>query len=507
MKKYWILCLLCIFCMGYASAEGTDAALEIEITANPYEIVEPQEITLSFTLKNTTESIAENVCLAAFDGVSYEPLGQIAAGETLSITRTHAVTQDELNAGGIAYIISHDDVFGNSEKVNYTVTTDIAKADPLPDVEFTRHISDDIAEVGDSVTIAYRVRNTGNVALHTLCVRDPLGDFIGRADVLGAGETKVFLSHIMPTEDCVSVPEFSYTIPMLNADACLLSLDAHKIHVEAQDISAAFTLTQYDDTAQLSLTLSCVGGGDWFDIAVYDDIRGERIADHLTLDGSLGVKTITKTEVLRGDTDFRWRITARDTVGKPVELRTETLSAHYAPSHSPTRVSLIPQSERIEIGRAGRVRIGFSVVNSGDTAHDVVLSEATLGDLYTFAVVPSGEPTCRDMFFDISEDTVLQFSVRTGDSDISEPVSVDVAIVRGAPNPEEPLRGDGIFFGMSEKLRDMSVYVIMLAAACAVLVVLTIILLVQRGRQRTERKIRRRLRDASDAAQDSKPEA
>ena len=73
--------------------------LEILVSAKPDELVEPGDVTLSFTIVNASQLDAQSVYLSSSDGLLSEPLGQIAAGDTQVFTRTHSVTQAELDAG------------------------------------------------------------------------------------------------------------------------------------------------------------------------------------------------------------------------------------------------------------------------------------------------------------------------------------------------------------------------------------------------------------------------
>ena len=127
--------------------------LEIQVSAKPDELVEPGDVTLSFTIANASGFDAQGVYLSSADGLLSEPLGQIAAGESQVFTRTHSVTQAELDAGEISYTISHDDPLDPERKVNYSVHASIRQSDRQPQVEFTRQFSSRVFESGDTVTV------------------------------------------------------------------------------------------------------------------------------------------------------------------------------------------------------------------------------------------------------------------------------------------------------------------------------------------------------------------
>ena len=136
--------------IGCATAEDENRhILDISLVVNPTEMVEPQEVSLTFTITNNSSASAENVYISSFDGLLSEPIGLIAPGETQTVVRTHSVTQDELSEGAIAYIVTHDDPLGDTAKVNYTVRTAILRSEPQPSVEFTRRLSSEIVSPGD----------------------------------------------------------------------------------------------------------------------------------------------------------------------------------------------------------------------------------------------------------------------------------------------------------------------------------------------------------------------
>ena len=123
------------FAMPVAQAEENLQLLRISLLAQPDSLVEPGEVTLILGIENTSDVLAENVYLSSSDGLLSEPVGQIEAGQTISLNRPHSVSQAELDAGAITYIISHDDPNEAGHKVNYTVQTPIEQSELNPEVE------------------------------------------------------------------------------------------------------------------------------------------------------------------------------------------------------------------------------------------------------------------------------------------------------------------------------------------------------------------------------------
>ena len=89
--------------------------LEISFNSRPDEMVTAGEVTLGFTIANTSEYDAQNVYLSSADGLHSESIGQIAAMDTLTFNRAYTVSEAELDSGEISFIVSHDAVNGSGQ--------------------------------------------------------------------------------------------------------------------------------------------------------------------------------------------------------------------------------------------------------------------------------------------------------------------------------------------------------------------------------------------------------
>jgi hypothetical protein len=84
-----------------------------------------------------------------------------------------------------------------------------------------------------------------------------------------------------------------------------------------------FTL---DSTADAVLILTNNGNVDYTGVTVLDDVYGGVIADALTLPSGGAPVEVSHTYPLRGEGDYRWRVTGLSGAGEAVDLRTETLT-------------------------------------------------------------------------------------------------------------------------------------------------------------------------------------
>lgn len=266
-----------------ARAEEAGAPLRIEAEARPESLLEPGGVTLSFTIENVSQGDVRNVYLASADGLVFEQVGQIAPGETRSFTREHSVTEQELAAEEIVYTVTHDAPDDPNVKVNYSVRARIARSQTRPEVEFTRQLSSRSVAAGSAVIVTYRLRNTGNVALSELQVRDRLGSYTGRVDALGVGESRTLINRAVVSEAATSSASLSYRAEGV-PDALTKQLEDVAVGIAEAKLEFDFTAdySAFSRTsANVVLTLRNAGNVDYRDLCVTDALYGGVVADEL----------------------------------------------------------------------------------------------------------------------------------------------------------------------------------------------------------------------------------
>ena len=512
IQRKWLLRLLCALCilsacslaeitpgfaMPSARAEGEDRnLLEISIQAKPSELVAPGDVMLSFTIENTSSMDAQNVYLSSADGLLSEPVGQLAAGQQQSFNRQHTVTQEELDDGKVSYIISHDDPFDPDGKVNYTAHAEIRRSDVLPQVEFTRRFSSlRVAENGQ-LTITYHIRNTGNVTLTNLRVQDSLGDYTGGIDRLEAGESRSLISRAVITEDTQSVAVLDYSAEGVEDVLFTQPLDAQEITIahtawsaELSALQAAFS----DDTVQALLTLSNTGSADIRDIVISDEHYGGVIADNLTLSAGERIE-LTHSYPLRGEMQFRWKISGVSETGAAVILYAESQSIAADPGEGQL-LRLEASTDTPRIRKGGSVDVTVRIDNPGGVdVQDVSLSEAALGDLRCFAVIPAGDGVERTFTLDVRQDTEYAFAIsyvdENGESQEISAAPLEIIIASDGVLPAGAKNSFIEFTGNSIKIGGSSIFAALLISGLVVLLVLIVLLLVASRRARIQKQLR-----------------
>ena len=472
--------------------------LEIQLSAKPDELVEPGDVTLSFTIENASDRDAQNVYLSSSDGLLSEPIGQISAGDSQIFTRSHSVSQAELDAGEITYIISHDDPTDPERKVNYTVHASIHQSDRQPQVEFTRQFSSSCFEAGDTVTILYRVRNSGNVAVNALRMEDALGDFTGRVELLDVGESRTLVSRVTLSEDAVSAPTLSYVVDALDGQRFTQTLSEAALRLVQPRIRLRLSADYSpfsENTAEVVVLLENLGDADYLNLCITDDVYGGVIADEVQLPAGSEPVAISRSYPVRGDGSFRWRVSGMSATGSRIELVTNSVTLPEREIEVLSDVQLQATAATPRIRRSGVVTVQLRIENAGDAdVTDLILREESLGELRSFAIVPAGGAIDCAVELDVRESSAYRFHVAYTDADgwqggaDSEPVEIAIAPDGVLPEGAKPSFIE--FTGSSIKIGGSALFGVLMIAGCVTLVVLIVILAVASRRARIQRQLR-----------------
>ena len=490
----------CVFSALAEPAEDPLAeqrVLDISFFIKPGEMVAPGEASLTFTIANRSDFDIQNVYLSSSDGTLSEPIGQIGAGETQTLVRSHSVTQEELDAGAVTYVISHDPLIDGSEKITYTVSAPVAKGEAQPSVDFTRQISSSYVTQGNLVTITYCIRNTGNVALSNLRLRDSLGDFVGRLEVLDINESKTFTSRVTINEESASAPELEYTTP--DGETVTRSLDAATIHIAESALDATFSVgvsVFNSDIADAILTLSNAGNADYTNITVIDDVYGGVIADSISLPKGGNPVEVAYAYPIRGEALYRWRITGTSEAGEEVDFVTDTMSLETAAAEDAIAVAIDVVPRMTKINQPGWVTFDVEILNTGtNMAQDALLYEVTRGELRELAVLPTGEATSFPISLELSADAqfifCLNYTDENGHARTVSTAPIQISIAPDGETPELPASDSLDLDGNPVKMGGASSsFMILLVIFSALLLVLIIALFVTSRRVRRARRQR-----------------
>ena len=469
--------------------------LDINFSLNPGELVAPGDTTMTFIITNRSGYDVKNLYLSSADGQLSEPIGQIGPGETQTLSRPHAVTQEELDEGYVRYVITHDSPIHGGVKVTHELAAPVVKSDPRPEVDFTRQLSSEYVAPGGLLTITYRVTNSGNVPVTSVYVRDELGDFTGKLEKLDVGASRTFISRVTVNTGSQSEASLEYRVP--SGDTVTRKLDNAVIHMSSSALDVEFSVGRsvFDpDRADAVLILTNRGNDDYYDITVLDDVYGGVIADSVTLPRQSRPMEVGFTYPVRGEGEYRWRVTGVSQAGEALDVTTETLTLHDETMSRAIDIDMSVAALTPRINRAGRVTFDVAVANRGTvTARNLRIYEVSRGDVRKLAVLPTGEPCRFTVEYDVRESGQYIFCLDYTDAEgrartiSSEPIDVQITV--GGVTPEQ-LGGEPMNLeGDSVKLGTTSTFSILLGVASAAVVSMFIILLATSMRAR---QIRRR---------------
>lgn len=494
-----IICALALVLFGVpAFGEGPRGVdiLDINFSLNPGELVAPGSTTMTFIISNRSGYDVRNVYLSSADGLLSEPIGQIGAGETQTLTRPHEVTQEELDDGYVRYVITHDAVIPGGDKVTHELAVPVVKSDPRPEVDFTRQLSSQYVAPGGLLTLTYRVTNLGNVPVTAVYVRDELGDFTGKLEKLDVGASRTFISRVTVNTGTQSEASLEYRVP--SGDTVTRRLDNAVIQISSSALDVEFSVGRsvFDpDRADAVLILTNAGNDDYHDITVLDDVYGGVIADSITLPSGSQPMEVAFTYPVRGEGEYRWRVTGVSQAGEALDTVTDTLTLHDELLSREIDIDMSVSALTPRINRPGRVTFDVALANRGTvTARSLRFYEVSRGDVRRLAVLPTGEPSRFTVDYDVREDSTFIFCLDYTDADgrartiSSEPV--EVVISPAGLTPEQPVGESMKLEGGSVKLNTSSTFTILLAVASAALVSMFTILLVTALRARQDRRRR-----------------
>lgn len=475
-------------------AETVAPELEILVTAAPNEFIAPGEAQLSFELTNRSEALLESVCLTSADGQLSEPIGEIAPGASLTWNRTHALTDAELDSGTIEYLVT---CTAGGELFSYPATATVVKASAEPSVEFLRQVSSHSATDGNSITIVYKIRNTGNVPVAALSVTDSLCAFDVRLETLEAGASKTFIQHVQPDENTVSRPVLTYSAES-SADVYTTALDALSLHPAQGMLDATITAGRSmfsSDTAEVVLQLVNSGSLDYTDITVYDDVYGGVIEDSISVPAGGEPVEVARSYPIREDSDYRWRITGKTSAGDQIDFITNTASVYLDPAGTDALLTVKATTSMPKISRSGYVPVRIELTNIGSAmATHVQLREETIGEICEMAVVPTGDPTVYELRHEITQNASLVFSAvytdHYGQERIATAQPLEITIGHGGQTPETYGHSNQLFGGIATQIHNTPLFIAMLLGSCLVLFALIIALVVSSRRAHVRRKSR-----------------
>lgn len=476
-------------------AEAASPELEITVAASAENPSAFEEISLSFALTNRSGETLSSILLSAPNGETHALEETITPGETLSFTQVHTVTQAEWESGETTYRVL---CTAESGRYDYPVAIALNRAAALPEVELVRRVSGRMVS-GNTATLVYEVRNTGNVSVQGLTLSDTLGSFSETLDRLEVGQTHSFFNRVTLSGAAVSAPELTYSTAALPEDVFTVQLDALNVSIADEAVNLVLTAGRSmfaENTAEVVLRLTNVGNADYPNLTVYDELYGGVIADSVYLPAGEAVE-VAHSYPIRENEDYCWRVSGVSKAGGTLNQLTNTVTVPLENNEGTPTLTLEASAQMTKINRRGYVSFMLTFGNVGAaTAQHVELYEETQGRLTELAVVAPGEPTQVTQKLYVDSGTTFQFyavySDAQGHSHTVHAEPVEVSISAGGERPEsaDETSQNQLYAGQSMQMGSSSLFLWLLGGSCAVLLGLSVVLCVASIRARRERKQR-----------------
>lgn len=260
-------------------------------------------------------------------------------------------------------------------------------------LELQRSVSHESVSQGESVTLVYRVENTGNAELQNVEITDAVYGKIASLESLAAGEYRTFQVRLVIAQKCSSVPSVTWRC---DGKDYYQTLDAVDILPVENRLKIALTADR-DRAAK----------GDIVTLTVYLRNDGDTTLRDISLqDAALGDLGTLPMEIAPGETVSREfksratqaakhciRATALAFSGDVVTAQSNEVEIALTASseQSDLKISADLTDEEAPVGMAW---VKIVLDNRGDTAiEDVTVSESSLGAMRTLRSVVPGITT------------------------------------------------------------------------------------------------------------------
>ncbi|CAN0656221.1 large repetitive protein [Nitratireductor aquimarinus] len=410
--------------------------LEVIKTASVDRAVAGEDVTFSFSVKNTGVEAITNVrikedflersdgtALALTTGPTFvsnsgsSPEGSLQPGETATFKATYRLTQADVNGGKLSnQAVGAGNLPGGQEITAYSqATADGDQAPTIIDLPRTSAIdlvkkgayqdtnANQILDVGDRIIYSFEVENTGNVVLSDVTVTDPLGTVSGgplAALAPGDSDTTTFSLAYDLTQADINSGEVinSAAVEAKDGDGEAVSDTAsltvgleskHSIKLEKLGAHVDFngnSAVDVGDYIQYSFTVTNTGDVELTNISLTDVIAtsvtggpiatlGPRASDSTTFSARYD---LTQSDIDAGDVTNTATVTGAAPDGTPV-----TDSASTTTHEEGTSKIVLDKSgvyvdangnNRTDVG--DRIQYSFRIKNAGS----LTLSDITVTD-------------------------------------------------------------------------------------------------------------------------------
>ena len=515
---FLILALAAAMVLLFAAAALAEDPIKVSMELSKYKFSGPEVITVSITVTNIGDGdMPAPVKLYYPSGKQIEEFGApvLSVGASKRWTGDWKVTQDQLDAGKVAFKISYsyyeeagEDGEPKLIKKGKNFSKKITFTGADPEISVSRTITPTTAQKGQEVSVMYEIANTGSVDVTSVNIKEnaSISSKSGTIDSIAAGKTGSYtFTAVMGTKDLTSAATVSYKA---GGKTFTKKVESAVIKYGEVNLSASLKADKKGgapgDTVKLTLTLKNSGTLDFTNVTVTDPTLGTVFSGETVKAGE--TVNLEKELTITNSQEIQFTVKADESTGKGVETATGRVKIVSMDPTQQIVLSVEATADRDVVYKIpGTVR--FSVTVHNDSAVEVknIAVKAVETELYRFESIPAGGSASFIRDVDVSMEGTFQFTASCRDQldqtltftsnpvviayAEPTPVPTEAPLVTPLAPKAEPMPTDQPepeWLGQAESIADIAKWI--LSGIAGVLLILLLIGAVRRGKSRSESK-------------------
>ncbi len=445
-KQLWLALalglVLVLLCAGAALA-ATDA-LKFSMELDSAEFFEPKTINISFTVTNTGNTEMPGPLMLYYpDGKQVEEFGApvLVAGSSKNWTGRWTVTEDELQAGRIAFKVVYSDYDENGAVKQYplAISKRIQYKGAEPKISVSRTIIPQVAEEGQDVSIIYEITNEGPADVTNVTIQDTAAgkDKVNLDDIKSEQTVKHTFTVKMKKKDLTSQGTVTYKAGgktyTSKADPAVIKFG--KVNLKAS-LASDKNGGAPGETAKLTLTLKNSGTTDFTDVLVTDETLGIVFSGQTVKAGQ--TLTLEKELEIKETQDYLFTVRGDNGAGGQIEASTNKVRVIKADPAQKIVLGIEASADRNAVYEIpGDVRFTITVTNKSAVDVENVKVKVVDKTMNTFAKIPAGESRTFSRDTKISMAGTFRFTAEVKDPILGETITSESNEIRIAET-EEP---------------------------------------------------------------------
>ena len=433
-----VMVLVCAFGAG-ALGETVDP-VNVTIQVTPDSLTAPGEVSVSLRVSNPTDGdMKDPVTL-------YDPAGSLVSsfgdggsyilksGDSRSWEGKWNVTQEELDAGAIAYTLRYhmEDETGALVEYKKQATANITYMGERVNLTVSRTISPEVVRSGNQATVTYELYNSGNVGLTDIRIQETITRNAKTVKALAVGErTSVTFSTRIGNADLTSSAVITYKAAGATktltekVEEAVIPLAKPNLKIE---LSYSGEGVKVGEAAALQITFVNAGNISYSNVTVKEAKRGD-ILTNLSIPAGATV-TETKEFILMEPTDFKVTATLPDNTGETKTLTSNEIRVGVYDPEKQLLLTLNLTSDQETVPEVpADVKFHLTVTNNSNVkAEKIAISHGNTA-IYTIPSLEPGASTTLDRDVRISQAGQFRFTATLKDS-MNNTVSFDSNTIR-----------------------------------------------------------------------------